>query len=249
MKRAKMNAAIQYSAIAGAALTLVGCAATHTALEHGSLQVSTMQSETVFLEPVSSNQKTIYLSVKNTSDEEIDIAPQLKTALVNHGYKTVNNPQLAHYILQANILKVGKMSSAASQSALGGGYGSALAGAVAGAAAGSLTHSSSGLIAGGLAGGVIGLAADSLVKDVNYTLITDVKISERVGKGMHVTEKFRANLENGSASRSLHTYSKSSQFIPYQTRFVSNANKVNLKFTQARGALEQGLVKAISEIF
>lgn len=228
---------------------LVSCAATQTALEHGSLQVSTKQSETIFLDPVSKSQKTVYVAVKNTSDEEINITPQLKTALVSHGYKVVKNPSSAHYLLQANVLKVGKMSVAASQSALGGGYGSALAGAVAGTAAGSLTNSDTGMIAGGIAGGLVGLAADSLVKDVNYTMITDVKISERAGKGMQVKERFRANLENGSASQSLHTYSKSSQFIPYRTRIVSNADKVNLKFTDARGALERGLVKAISGIF
>ena len=50
--------------------------------------------------------------------------------------KWLTNPAKAHYMLQANILKVGKMSVAASQSALGGGYGSALAGAAAGTAVG-----------------------------------------------------------------------------------------------------------------
>lgn len=129
---------------------LTGCAATQTALEHGSLQVSTKQSETIFLDPVLKDQKTVYVSVKNTSDEEINIAPQLKAVLMNHDYKVVNNPSSAHYILQANVLKVGKMSVAASQSALGGGYGSVIAGAVAGTAAGSLTHTGTGMIAGGL---------------------------------------------------------------------------------------------------
>ena len=125
--------------LATLAVVLRSCAATQTALEHGSLQVSTKQSETIFLDPVSSAQKTVYVSVKNTSDEEIDIAPQLKTALSSHGYKVINNPNAAHYLLQANVLKVGKMSIAASQSALGGGYGSAIAGAVVGTAAGRST--------------------------------------------------------------------------------------------------------------
>jgi len=111
-----MSKALLVSAVA----VLTGCAATQTVLEHRSLQVSTKQSETIFLDPVSNAQKTIYVSVKNTSDEEIDIAPRLKTALSSHGYKVINNPNSAHYLLQANVLKVGKMSIAASQSALGG---------------------------------------------------------------------------------------------------------------------------------
>lgn len=235
--------------LVGTIAVLTGCAATQTALEHGSLQVSTKQSETIFLDPVSNAQKTVYVSVKNTSDEELNIAPQLKPALIAHGYKVVNNPNSAHYLLQANVLKVGKMGVAASQSALGGGYGSAIAGAVAGTAAGSFTQSSTGMIAGGLAGGVIGLAADSLVKDVNYTMITDIQISERVGKGIKVNEQFQSNLKNGISSVTSQTSSRDSQYQRYRTRVVSNADKVNLKFQDARPALEQGLVKVISGIF
>ena len=235
--------------LAGTVAVLTSCAATQTALEHRTLEVSTKQSETIFLDPVSNAQKTVYVSVKNTSDEEMDIAPQLKSTLSSHGYKVVTNPNSAHYLLQANVLKVGKMSVAASQSALGGGYGSAIAGAVAGTAAGSFANSSTGMIAGGLAGGVIGLAADSLVKDVNYTMITDVQISERVGKGIKVNEQFQSNLKNGNSSMTSQTSSRNSQYQRYRTRVVSNANKVNLKFQDARPALEQGLVKVISGIF
>lgn len=243
------NKMISKALLVSAVAVLTGCAATQTALEHGSLQVSTKQSETIFLDPVSNAQKTVYVSVKNTSDEEIDIAPQLKTALSSHGYKVINNPNSAHYLLQANVLKVGKMSVAASQSALGGGYGSAIAGAVAGTAAGSLTASSTGMIAGGLAGGVIGLAADSLVKAVNYTMITDVQISERLGKGVKVNEQFQSHLKNGSSTVTSQTSSRDSQYQRYRTRVVSNADKVNLKFSDARVSLEQGLVKVISGIF
>ncbi|KTC83736.1 complement resistance protein TraT [Legionella brunensis] len=240
---------ISKSLLVGSIAVLTGCAATQTAIEHGSLQVSTKQSETIFLDPVSNAKKTVYVSVKNTSDEDVDIAPQLKAALSSHGYKVINNPNSAHYLLQANVLKVGKMSIAASQSALGGGYGSAIAGAVAGTAAGSFTKSGTGMIAGGLAGGVIGLAADSLVKDVNYTMITDVQISERVDKGIKVNEQFQSHLKNGEATVTSQTSLRDSQYQRYRTRVVSNADKVNLKFQDARTALEQGLVKVLSGIF
>ncbi|RUQ92907.1 complement resistance protein TraT [Legionella septentrionalis] len=243
------NRLLSKAFLASAVAVLTGCAATQTALEHRSLQVSTKQSETIFLDPVPSAQKTVYVSVKNTSDEEVDIAPQLKTTLGSHGYKVVNNPNSAHYLLQANVLKVGKMSVAASQSALGGGYGSAIAGAVAGTAVGSFTHTGTGMIAGGLAGGVIGLAADSLMKDVNYTMITDIQISEKVGKGVKVNEQLQSHLKNGSSTVTSQTSSRDSQYQRYRTRVISNANKVNLKFADARPALEQGLVKVISGIF
>lgn len=247
--KANIKFGLSQSLVVGAIAALTSCAATQTAIEHRSLQVSTKQSETIFLDPVSNAQKTVYVSVKNTSDEEVNITPQLKTALNSHGYKVVNNPNSAHYLLQANVLKIGKMSVAASQSALGGGYGSAIAGAVAGTAIGSFTQSSTGMIAGGLAGGVIGIAADSLVKDVNYTMITDVQISERVGRGIKVNEQFQSHLKNGSNTVTSQTSSRDSQYQRYRTRVVSNANKVNLKFQDARAPLEQGLVKVISGLF
>ena len=118
--------------IVSSLLALISCSATQTALEHRSLEVSTNQSETVFLDPVPPAKKIIYIAIKNTSDQNVDITPQLKTTLIAHGYRITSDPSNAHYLLQANILTVGKMSRTASQSALGGGYGSAIAGGVAG---------------------------------------------------------------------------------------------------------------------
>ncbi len=164
--------AISCTVIASAVAVLTGCAATQTAIEHGHLITSTKLSETVFLNPISSAAKTVYVSVKNTSDQAIKVEPALKSSFKAHGYRVMSEPSQAHYLLQANILQVGKMSVAASQSALGGGYGSALAGGVAGTALGAMTHNTNAMIGGGIAGGLVGLAADSLVKDVNYTMIT-----------------------------------------------------------------------------
>lgn len=240
---------ISHGLLVSSIIVLTGCAATQTALEHGSLQVSTKQSETVFLDPVQNTKKTVYVAVKNTSDEEVDISSKLKTALNNQGYQVLSEPNQAHYLLQANILKVGKMSIAASQSALGGGYGSSLAGGLAGAGVGSLTNSTTGVIVGGLAGGAIGLASDALVKDVNYTMVTDVQISEKVGGHVKVKEQVQSELKNGLSTLTSQTSSRDSQYQRYRTRIVSNADKVNLRFADARASLEQGLVRAITGIF
>ena len=61
--------------LTGAVAILTGCAATQTAIEHRNLETSTRLSETVFLNPVADGQKTIYVAVKNTSDEDMDIEP------------------------------------------------------------------------------------------------------------------------------------------------------------------------------
>lgn len=235
--------------VLGIALGLVSCAATQTALEHRSLETQTKLSKSIFLEPVASSQKTIFISVKNTSDQKIDVNQPLALALSHHGYRVVKNPNDAHYLLQANILTVGKMSEAASKSALGGGFGSALAGAGTGVALGALANNSNAMIAGGVGGGLLSLAADSLVKDVNYTMVTDVQISERAGQGVHIQEQHNASLSQGSSSRLTQVSTRDSKFERYRTRVVSNANKVNLSFEKARPALEEGLVNSIAGIF
>ena len=211
---------LKYSALAASISLLASCAATSVAIEHRSLETQTQLSKTIFLDPVASSQKTMFISVKNTSDQAIDISQPLASAFRSHGYKVVNNPAQAHYILQANILKVGKMAKSASQSALGGGFGSSIAGAATGAALGSFSSNSNAMLAGGVVGGVAGLVADSLVKNVNFTMITDIKITE-TGHAKH----------------------------PYYTRIVSNADKVNLSFPVARPALEAGLVNTLVGIF
>ena len=219
-----------YTSLMSAVALLGGCAATQTAIQHGRLETSTKLSETVFLDPVSNSQKTIYVSVKNTSDQVILLAPKLKASFREHGYRVVNQVEDAHYLLQANILKVGKMSVAANQSALGGGFGSALAGGAVGAGIGSLTHNTNTMIGGGIAGGLVGLAADALVKNVNYTMVTDIQISERVGHGVKVQEEHRASLKQGTSSSLNQVSSRESQYQRYRTRVVSNADKVNLNF-------------------
>lgn len=249
MRTVTFGSTIRHTAIATCALALASCAATQTAIEHNKLETNTKLSKTIFLDPVSNSKKTIYIHSKNTTEQTLDINKPLTSALSAKGYRVVQNPEKAHYLLQANILQVGKMSLSASQSALGGGYGSALAGAGSGAALGALTNHGNNVLAGGLMGGAIGLVADSLVKDVNYTMITDVQISERVGRGVKVHEHFNSSLENGTSSSTYQTSSRDSEYQRYRTRVVSNADKVNLSFPQARPALEQGLVKTLAGIF
>lgn len=226
---------------------LSSCSATQVALEHKDLDTQTKMSDTIFLDPVGSSQKTVHVSVHNTSDKRVSIERALKSSLQQHGYRVVSNPNKAHYLLQANILKVGKMSRSASQSVIGGGYGSALVGTGAGVAVGALSNNADMALAGGLVGGALSLAADSLVKDVNFAMITDLQISERT-RGP-IKQQSHSQLSNGSATKVTQYYSESTHFKRYRTRVVSNADQVNLTFAKARPALEHGLVKTISGIF
>lgn len=228
---------------------LTSCAATQTVIEHRNLETVTRLSQTIFLDPVSNAQKTIFIDVKNTSEQSLNLKTPLSAAFKAKGYQVLNNPNAAHYWLQANIKTVGKMSESASQNALLGGYGSVLATAGAGVALGSLSDSRNTMIASGLAGGVIGLAADALIKNVNYTMIIDVQISERMGKGNRIQESYHANLSQGTSSVTTQTSNKQTSYQKYRTRVVSNANQVNLSFEKAKDSLTNGLVKTLSGIF
>jgi len=249
MKSGNIKQALRYTSTVIAVSALMSCAATQTALEHRNLDSHSNLSETIFLDPVSSSEKTVHVAIRNTSGKDLDISHQLRMALMSHGYRVVSNPGSAHYLLQANIVNLDKMSVMASQRALGGGYGSAISGGVAGAGLAALTGNTNAIIGGGVGGGLVGLAADALVKDVNYTMVTDVQISERLGHGMTMDEEFKALLKNGSASSSQQVHSKKSDYQRYRTRVDSNAGRVNLSYNNARPVLEDGLVKTLSGLF
>ncbi len=226
---------------------LASCAATQTALEYRNLETTSKLSQTVFLNPVTDNQKTIFLQIKNTSSKPLTIDPILVRGLTLKGYQVLSNPNKAHYWLQVNIKSIEKMNANESQSALLGGYGSVLGSIGAGASLGALSHHNQGVLVGGLAGGLASIAADALIKNVNYTMITDVQISERTNDT--ILEKSTARLSNGSSSHITQTSQKNSAYQKYQTRIVSTANKVNLSLDKAKDAFESDLANTLLGIF
>lgn len=205
--------------LAGAVI-LSGCAATHVAISKRELDVQTKMSSTIFLDPVPKDKQTIYLQVRNTSDRsDFQIADSIRAGIQSRGYKVVNDANRAHYMLQINILQVGKIDPAAAERAFAAGYGGAMAGVLAGAAVGN--GSTRDAAAGGLLGGIAETISGAFVKDVTFSIITDLQISERHG---------------GSWKR-------------YQTRILSTANKVNLEFAEAQPSLEKGLIASLSGLF
>lgn len=228
---------------------LVGCAAMDTAISKRSLDVQTKQSATIFLDPVLQAERTVYVQVKNTSDKQLEVENKIKEAITNKGYQIVNNLDDAHYLLQANILKVGKMDTTAAERMLHSGYGGATAGAAVGAIAGGLSRHRDGIWAGGIAGAAVATAANAMIKDVHYSIVTDIQISERISTGTTVHENRTSNLNQGLSTTNVQKSSETVAWKRYQTRVLSNASRVNLKFESALPELELGLTKAISGIF
>lgn len=225
---------------------LSGCGAMSTAVKKRNLDVKTQMSQTVWLEP--SSEKSVYLQVRNTSDQDMSgLQGQISNELTSKGYKVISSPDEAYYWVQANVLKAEKMDLRDAQGFLQTGYEGGVMGAALGAGITAYNSSSAGATLGvGLATGLLGMAADAMVEDVNYTMVTDLQISER-SKAAVTTDNVAA-LKQGTSGIKLQTSSEQGDRAKYQTRVVSNANKVNLKFDEAKPVLEAQLAKSIAGI-
>ena len=232
------------------------CAATRTLIEKRKLTVETKMSETIFLEPVSPEKRVVFVDIKNTTDKDMaGIEYEIKGRVAAGGYTITDDPTEATYILQANVLQVGKSDLDEVNAMLGTGFegvveGAVLGGVIGGAIGGDVDEVNKGTVIGGIAGGVAGFLFDALVTDVLFTMVTDIQISKRVGEGETVSETEETDASQGTATRTKQTSSTDSvKWKIYRTRIVSVANKANLDFEEARPLLKAGLVRSIGGIF
>lgn len=245
-----MNTNLKIMSVTLAMSLLSGCAATQVALSKKNLDVQTKMSASLFLDPAERDElKTIFIQAKNTSDKPgFQLTRELHQALVSKGFKVVSQMNRAHYVLQVNVLQVGKMDPTAAEAAVYKGYGAdgiALGAATAYVAGGSDKM----MVAGGIFGGIASVVADSLVKDVHFSVITDVQIKERLG-GKEKAQNYTAHFNrSGTGGGAYSTYSEKTPWKTYQTRILSSANKVNLEFQQAAPALQTALAQSIAGIF
>ena len=235
-------------ALAAAIPLITGCSAMHTVVKKRNLDVQTKMSETIFLEPTSPANKIIFVDIRNTSDKNLDIKQSIVSKLKSNGYRITNNPSEAKFMLQGNVLKVGKTDLREAGGALQAGFG----GAVTGVAIASATRNDAarGFAAAGLAGAAVGLLGDALVDDVLYMMVTDLQIRERPLAGERIVQTQAANLAQGSATTTQQSISGGQvKWKTYRTRIVSTANKVNLSYNEAQPKLENGLVRSIGGLF
>ncbi|MBP9743259.1 MAG: complement resistance protein TraT [Burkholderiales bacterium] len=202
---------------------LISCSAISTEIHHSNLNVESKMSNSIFLDPVDENQQTIYIQIKNTSTENLaNLTAQIKQNLQNGGWVVVNNPTKAHDLLQVNVLQYGQAKNSKEvEKATMSGFGSVVTGALAGVAVGYFAGSTPWGVGIGLGVAAASFAADELVTTKTYSLITDVQVSVR----------------NANALKK------------YNTRISSMADKVNLKFEEAKPVLVNQLSKEIANIF
>ncbi|EEV3677201.1 complement resistance protein TraT [Escherichia coli] len=201
----------------------------------------------MWLEPAS--ERTVFLQIKNTSDKDMSgLQGKIADAVKARGYQIMTSPDKAYYWIQANVLKADKMDLRESQGWLSRGYEGAAVGAALGGGITAYNTGSAGTTLGvGLATGLIGMAADAMVEDINYTMITDVQIAERTRTSVRTDNV--AALRQGTSGSKIQTSTETGNQHKYQTRVVSSANQVNLKFEEAKPHLEDQLAKSIANIF
>jgi hypothetical protein len=265
---------------AGASLfALASCSAVDANLNHGDLQINTHLSETVFLDPVPVEKRSIYVSIRNTSDHpELDISTALKTAIAQRGYLVVQDPTKAEYMLRANVLQAGEVDAKSKSSMLLANYGEPLLGGVAAAAATSALGGNGATTTGvGLGVAAASFAANQIWKEKTYSVVIDIELSSRPLSGAKVsqnTSSLAANANSslkvqssgtptgaqmqGSLNTATATYNgrsvsqsinEEADFKKYQVRAMAYADQVNLKFENAVMPLETKLVSALSNLF
>ena len=233
-----------------AVTSLAGCATATTLIGKRNLDVQTKMSASIFLDPVGPERQTVFVQLRNTSDKpDFDIRQAVADKIAAHGWRVVNDPEQASFLLQANILQVGNVAPTAAEAALSSGYGGAIGSAVLGAGvAGVSGHGGMGMASTGLAVGAADFVGGLLVKDVYFSVITDVQISQRTSAG-HVRVSGSQNLRQGTSGDDYQTYTETSNWKRYRTRVLSSANQANLEWTAAQPVLVNGLAQSISGLF
>ena len=241
MKHTTQTKLIKFALVAVTSFTLFACSTVHTSLEKAELDVQTKASASIFLEPVSPAKRIIFVSVRNTSDRDLNIKSRIVDRLSNSGYRITDDPDAAHFMLQANVLKVGKDNLESTDSYLDAGF----SGAVLGSAVSSDSDNTKGIVIGAL----VGIVADAMVDDTLFTMVTDLQVRERPRDNESVTQQQSENNTQGSTTVTQSTGNTSVDWKTYHTRIVSTANQTNLDFEVALPLLENGLIRSIAGMF
>ena len=199
---------------------LVGCAAATTAFTKRTLEVQTSMSGTVFFDPDNRQDRTVFIEVRDTSGVEKHSAlPDLKALLVEElrqrGYTLTTNRVAAHYSVQANVLQIGKVAPTALQQLRTLHYGTPLSNVA-------WDLEVKGGVSTPTIAGIGEWASGLLVRDVTFTVVIDLKLSQRLSAGRGHKEHY--------------------------LRVVSAANQFNLSFEKAWHALCADLARSIAGI-
>ncbi|NQD36834.1 conjugal transfer protein TraT [Permianibacter sp. IMCC34836] len=255
-----------------AALWLSGCTALHTATSKHDLDVQTRMSSSIIMTPVEPEQRTVFIQVRNSSSEpSFDLQQDIVDAIRKRGYQVVDNPASAHFWLQANVLSVAKeppgellaefehslptddaesvtpepviVENDRRDSHVHGGVQLVYGGHVD-------RKDVEKVLAAALIIGVTEWTANAFVKDVYYTVLTDIQVSERIEDGEGLAhESAEHTLQQGESGDTVSFWSRDVPQRKYQTRILSVANQVNLDWADAAPLVRERLARVLAGMF
>lgn len=206
-----------------------------------------ISSNTFFLPP--STHKTVFIQVRNSSDNQGVSFHDLGPRIAAKGYQVVNDPDSAHYIVLANIVycnitKPEMPVEAMVASGYGSGFNSAL-GAMQGLAGMASMAGPYGAMGGAAASmglsaiqGISDLfssssSAPKMPDDVNYACVADVQITEQGSMPLP------GGMKTGTGG----------EFGVYQTRLAADVHQKKLDEAEATPLLQQKLSAAVAGNF
>ena len=238
---------------------LSGCAAASISMAKKDLDVQTKTSTAIFVDPVPPAERTVYIEVRSGVAEfdrrAFSKFVKEQFAKNDNGYRVVDDPSQARYLMLAYVLNLERASMGAAQAALQQGYvgsGDVQAGVAAGALIGSNRYgygAYQGGAIGGLVAGGASLVGNALVQDVTYMLVCDVSVRERTAKGVIVRKDTSIDSRVSDGGTSQQRVSEASDRKEYRTRIVTTANKANLKLDEAQELMFNKTAYAMSGFF
>jgi len=246
-----------------ATLLFSGCATTE-------LQTSAKMTQSVFINPVKKELRTVFLSTRNTSGQRINLESTIIAELMAKGYKLVDDPDAATYVLMTNVLYCDKKkeNNAADGATVGGALGAGI---------GSYNNpgSAGNTIAAGAAGAIIGGLIAKATEDTIFQMQVDIVIREKAKGPVHTSKggisgqssvkdgkkagfmnSFGGNLRDANASGKLNSNTVNAQaqsfetdYIEHKTMMFAEATKKDLSLDEATPILERQIANQISGLF
>ncbi len=180
---------------------LSACSGTYTRMAKSDMEIKTNMTKTIWLEPTNPADTKIFIQSRNTSDNQnfSDIGRYVKFALEEKGYQITNNPKIADFVLQTNVLKAILSNKSVSEDK------ATSDATIAAAGTGILVGRKNNSLTTALATAGAGLATmyfDAKTKDASYYVQVDIRIKER--SATHTTvlnvEASKVNLSPEEAS-------------------------------------------------
>lgn len=241
-------------------MLFTGCATTE-------LQTQAKMSNSIFINPVKKSERIIFVDVKNTSGQNINLQPAIEQMLIARGYQLTDDPDSAQYILLTNVLFANNKKE---NNSVGGAFGGGITGAV---LAGNSSGGDTALVA--IGGAIVGGLIASSMEDTIFQMVVDVVVREKTDQNVYTsnnnanrdatirdtqgqgfTNSFagesrstegRGTMNSGALTQNEQSYS--TNYIESKTRIFAEAVKQDFTLDVALPILEQKIATQISGIF